>query len=75
MNTENSIKRYGFDAVLKAEILLGNPNGISRLKQSDIFIQAERSYMLSAFYFHRDDFAFYEITKSTSLVPLSFLQK
>ena len=55
-NAEDSIKRNRFDVVLKAEILFGDSNGISRLKQVRIFIQADCSDMLAAFHFHRDEF-------------------
>ena len=57
-NAEDSIKRNGFDVVFKAEIFPGDSNGVSRLKQSDILIQADCSDMLAAFHFYRDELAF-----------------
>jgi len=54
-NAEDSVKRNSFDSVLKSKILLRDSNGISGLKKAGIFIQADRSDILTAFYFHRDD--------------------
>ena len=57
-NAEDGIQRNGSDIVFKAEILLGDPNGISRFKQPDIFIQTGCGDVRSAFHFYRDDLAF-----------------